>query len=96
MEDVEYNSSLINSKHILENGYEKNKVAFWSFTTIYFSIAVVTVIGNGTVLYASCRSNNFSRLSFFDSAIKSLAVADMLLGLVGIPCRVSGVYYIGM
>ena len=76
--------------------YEENPEIFWFFAITYLITALVTVVGNGVVLYASCRSKNFSRLSFFDGAIKSLAVADMLLGLVGIPCRVAGVYYIGM
>ena len=92
----EYSSTTNNSTKSLLNGYEKDGIAFWVFATTYLSIALVTIVGNGMVLYASCRSQNFSRLSFFDSAIKSLAAADMFLGLVGIPCRVSGIYYTSM
>lgn len=75
--------------------YEENKEIIWLFGGIYILVALVAIIGNGLVLYAAHSNRNLGRLRNFDGAIKSLAIADMLFGLVGIPCRIFGTYYIG-
>ena len=58
-------------------------------------IGLVAATGNALVLYAAYGSRNFGRLHIFDGIIKSLAWTDLLLGLVGIPCQVAGVYIQG-
>ena len=53
-------------------------------------IGMVAIIGNGLVLYAAYRKKNsmkFSVLRDLDIVIKSLAVTDLLIGLVGLPAR---------
>ena len=53
-------------------------------------IAMVAVMGNGLVLYASYgkqKSMKFSVVRDLDIVIKSLAVTDLLIGLVGFPAR---------
>ena len=53
-------------------------------------VAMVAIMGNGLVLYAAYGKRNsmkFSRLRDLDIVIKSLAVTDLLIGLVGIPAR---------
>ena len=53
-------------------------------------IGMVAIIGNGLVLYAAYRKKNsmkFSKLRSLDIVIKSLAVTDLLIGLVGLPAR---------
>ena len=53
-------------------------------------IGIVAVMGNGLVLYAAYRKNNSMKLSVLrdlDIVIKSLAINDLLIGLVGIPTR---------
>ena len=53
-------------------------------------VAIVAVMGNGLVLYASYgkqKSMKFSVVRDLDIVIKSLAVTDLLIGLVGIPAR---------
>ena len=54
-------------------------------------IAMVAIMGNGLVLYAAYGKNNsmkFSAVRDLDIVIKSLAITDLLIGLVGIPSRV--------
>ena len=50
-------------------------------------ITITAVIGNALVLYAAQRNRNNGSLKYFDSVIKSLAVNDLIYGLIGIPCR---------
>ena len=78
------------------NEYEKNKGTFWAIVTIYLLVALVAIAGNGLVLYASFTRRNLGSLRHFDIVIKSLAVNDLLLGLIGIPFRIYQAYYIGM
>ena len=69
-------------------------------TTIYCLglplIGFIAAAGNALVLYAAYGSRNFGRLHIFDGVIKSLAWTDLLLGLIGIPCQVMGVYIQGV
>ena len=55
-------------------------------------IGLMAVLGNALVLYAAYGSRNFGRLHIFDVVIKSLAWTDLLLGLIGIPSQILGVY----
>ena len=74
--------------------YEDTFVMFWGLVTFYICLAVVTVIGNSLVIYAAHvhRDNDISKSLAL--AIKSLAVADMLYGLLGAPFQIYG-YYLG-
>ena len=65
---------------------------------LFLLIGVVAIIGNGLVLYAACRKNNsmkFSVLRDLDMVIKSLAVNDLLIGLVGFPARLLAMWMEG-
>ena len=53
--------------------------------------AIVAIIGNGLVIYAAYGKKSLLRvkaLRSLDIVIKSLAVTDLMVGLVGIPCRI--------
>ena len=50
-------------------------------------IGIIAVLGNGLVLYAAYGNRNNGRLNYLDGVIKSLAVNDLIYGLIGIPCR---------
>ena len=53
--------------------------------------AIVAIVGNGLVLYAAYGKKSLLRvkaLRSLDIVIKSLAVTDLIVGLVGIPCRI--------
>ena len=66
-----------------EMDYDKG--LFWASVAFYVCISLVTVIGNGLVIYAAYGNRNTGRLRYLDDVIKSLAVADMLFGLIGTP-----------
>ena len=75
--------------------YEKYGMLFWIWGSIYLCIALVAIIGNGLVLYAALKTRNMGRLRFFDGTIKSLALTDLLIGLIGIPGRITSLYIMG-
>ena len=80
---------------VKEMDYEKHETSFYALTVMYLCIALVAVVGNGLVLYVSYGKRNNGPLRILDGGIKSLAVADMLYGLVGMPCRVISNFYLG-
>ena len=75
--------------------YERNAVKFWMMFTISSILALLSIIGNGLVLYTSFGDLNAGPLGHLDTVIKSLAMADMLYGLVGVPCKIFGDYHVG-
>ena len=78
-----------------QNNYEKYTGLFWAYAVITLFVALIAIIGNGFVLFITYGNRNSGRLRYLDSAIKSLAVADMLIGLIGIPCRIVVYYFRG-
>ena len=76
------------AKHGSLSAFEKDRLFFWCGTAIYLCFALLAVVGNGLVLYVSLRNRNHGSLKHLDCVIQSLAVADMLYGLIGIPCRI--------
>ena len=68
---------------------ETNIGTFLAFTTIYVCIGLGAIVGNGLVLHAAWSTKNLGILRYFDSSIKSLAVADMLFGLIAVPLRIT-------
>ena len=75
------------------NTYEKNTALFLAIWAFYLCIAAVAAIGNGLVIYAAYGNKNTGRLSSLDDVVKSLALADMIFGLVGIPCKIISDYF---
>ena len=75
-----------------ENIYENNKALFWGSVVVELCIGVIAIVGNGLVIYAAHGNNNTGRLRYLDNAVKSLAVADMLFGLMGIPLKLTNSY----
>ena len=69
--------------------YEEIKIEFWVSAVIFLCIGLVAIFGNGMVLYITHFHRNNGPLENLDLIIKSLAVADMLLGLIGIPSRIT-------
>ena len=76
--------------------YEENIVTFWFVAAVYMCIGIVAILGNGLVLYAIYGSKHVSMLRGFDGVITSLALADFLFGLVGVPIRIGESYNVGM
>ena len=78
-----------------ESMYDRIIVIFWFGVVFYLGIAILSIFGNGLVLKTSMENFNKGRLRHLDAVIKSLAVADMLYGLMGVPCKISVGYYFG-
>ena len=77
-----------------ETAYDKNTALFWVLVVFYLCIALVATIGNALVIYAAYGNNNKGPLRYIDDVVKSLAIADMLYGLIGTPFLIYG-YFLG-
>ena len=86
MTEVTTNSSL--------TVYEENKALFWVSNVVYLCIGMTSVVGNALVIYASHGHQNTGRLRYLDDVAKSLAISDMLFGLIGTPLRIIN-WYLG-
>ena len=92
-EEVNTNTTFVNeteTKHGSLSLFEKDKAAFWALTIVYLCIALIAVAGNALVLQVSFSNRNYGPLKYLDCVVQSLAVADMLFGLIGMPCRIIG------
>ena len=87
------NSTEVSS--LSESTYDKIVVMFWMGVVLYLGLGILAFIGNGLVLYTSLGDLNMGPLRHLDNVIKSLAVADMLYGIIGVPCKVAADYYVG-
>ena len=84
-------SNLPESRQTSETDYKREKVplyTFWGYVVAYMLIALISAIANGFLLFVTYGERNFGRLRYLDHAIKSLAITDMLFGLIGAPFRV--------
>ena len=95
MEKLTTNSGPYNVSNSYEPIFKKYELLFWIWSSSYLIVALVAVIGNSLVLYASMKTRNMGRLRFFDSTIKSLAFADLMIGLIGIPGQITTFYIMG-
>ena len=59
---------------------------------IYLVVALTAIVGNGLVLYSATNNVNLGPLRHMDDVIKSLAIADMLFGLLGVPFNIVNLY----
>ena len=86
-EAVNTNSNLVNEIETNRgplSEFESQKIVFWGVSIIYLFIALIAVVGNVLVLYVSLSNRNHGPLKHLDSVIQSLAVADMLFGLIAV------------
>ena len=79
---------------ILISGYDSSTAIFWIDVVFIIFAGLFATAGNGLVLYAAHGNKNIGPLRYLDNIIKSLAVADMLFGLIGTPLIIFA-YYIG-
>ena len=94
----ESNSSITSITSIIHEVDEPNRdrQLLNLFTAVYTLIAIVVVAGNSLVLYAIHYGNmNTGRLRRLVNVIKSLAINDLLVGLVGMPFRIMTYHYHG-
>ena len=75
--------------------YHGNIIVFWGIATIMLCIGFLAALANGMVLYITTFNRNQGPVKGLDMVIKSLAMADMLFGIVGIPCRIFSSWFKG-
>ena len=92
----------MNTNETRDDIIARNTIVFWGATVLYVCLAIATVIGNILVIYAThitksgeFRDATLPKISgYLTNVIQSLAVADMLYGLLGIPFQLYG-YHLG-
>ena len=69
---------------VAASGYNKMSL-LWASIVISAIISVITIVGNGMVICVSCRAKKSAALKNLNSAVRSLAIADLLFGIVVLP-----------
>ena len=65
--------------------YETNRGFLGGFVAFSIITSFIAILGNSLVIYASRRKEHRGRLRYLDGAIRSLALTDLLYGLIGTP-----------
>ena len=66
---------------------------FWASTSVSIVLAVLAILGNGIVIYVAGRKRKTRTLRYLDNAVRSLAVSDFFIGLIGIPLMITYYYW---
>ena len=78
---------------------EENVVApalrplFWVTVAISAILSMINIIGNGMVIFVSCRKKKTAALKNLNNAVRSLAIADLLFGIVVMPVIILDSYW---
>ena len=96
MDQVETRDDLVyNNLTEVTNGarhtpsYDENQSLFWVMVVLYTCFGLLAAVGNGLVLYVAHKGRDDSRLQYLGPLIKSLAVTDLLFGLIGTPMLIA-------
>ena len=65
--------------------YENTKVVYWCFVGFSVITSLIAILGNTLVIYAGQQRGNRGRLKYLDGMVQSLAVTDLVYGLIGTP-----------
>ena len=68
-------------------------VLFWASLPVFVILSMVSIIGNGTVIVIGCRKKKTGALKNLNNAVRSLAVTDLLIGVVGMPALILFSYW---
>ena len=60
-------------------------IVFWCSAALCMIAAVISILGNGLVLYVSILNKDIGRFRYVNLVVKNLALCDFLFGLVGTP-----------
>ena len=71
-------------ENVVAPGYNKWPL-FWVTVAISAILSMINIIGNGMVIFVSCRKKKTAALKNLNSAVRSLAIADLLFGIVAMP-----------
>ena len=65
--------------------YQTGWIVFWCTATLCMIAGVISILGNGLVLYVSFLNKDIGRFRYVNLVVKNLALCDFLFGLVGTP-----------
>ena len=66
---------------------------FWASVGVSVLLAILAIIGNGIVIYVAGRKTNTGTMRYLNDAVRSLAISDFLIGLVGTPLIITYSYW---
>ena len=69
-------------------GSEESWIAFYISVAICALMGLVSVFGNGLVVYISNKKKDSGKFRFVNRVVKHLALSDFLYGVIGIPCTI--------
>ena len=86
------NTNIVTPEPSKSSFYMKHPEIFWCFCSVCIIIAILTILGNGLVIYVSHVTRSTGRLRYLDNVVYSLAVTDFLFGVIGVPIITSQYY----
>ena len=63
-------------------------IAFWFSAVICAITAVVSIFGNGMVIYVASSKDDLSRFKYMNWAVKNLAISDLMYGIIAVPLTI--------
>ena len=78
-------SNVTNIKIIEGVNDQASEIAFWISEGLCLMIGLVSIFGNGLVLYVSTTKMDTGRFQHVNSVVKHLATSDFLFGIIGVP-----------
>ena len=83
---------LPNNTHV-EDYYRYNVIISWFGVAFSIITSTIAILGNSLVIYAGKQQTaNGDSLRYLDNVIKSLAMTDLLFGLIGTPFNCINIY----
>ena len=67
---------------------EASWIAFWFSVVLCLIAGVISILGNGLVLYVSIMKKDIGRFRYINFVAKNLALSDFLFGLIGTPATI--------
>ena len=68
--------------------YQTGWIVFWCTATLCMIAGVISILGNGLVLYVSIQNKDTGRFRYVNWVVRNLALCDLLFGLVGTPLTI--------
>ena len=63
-------------------------IAFWFSAVICAITGVVSIFGNGMVIYVASSKDDLSRFKHMNWAVKNLAISDLMYGIIAVPLTI--------
>ena len=82
------------TEEVQYSSYDKHFEIIWCGIVFSLPIALLAILGNSLVIYASYGHRNCGPLRYLDSVVKSLATTDLGTGVLGYPLVITN-YYMG-